>query len=84
LEHKTKYNYNCQFATKYLIFIDDPDLSRFQKAVLYGVVFLVVSSFIIGLLCLIQWRNNQLSLIGRIKDEIIKLRDRHRKMQPFT
>ena len=37
-----------------------------------------------GLLCLIQWRNNKLSLIGRIKDEIIRFRDRHRKMQPFV
>lgn len=67
-----------------MIFIDDPDLSRFQKGILYGVVFMVVASFVGGLLCLIQWRNSQLSLIGRIKDEIIKLRDRYRKMQPFT
>lgn len=67
-----------------MVYVDDPDLSRFQKAMLYGVVFIVVASFIVGLLCLIQWRNNQLSLIGRIKDEIIKLRDRYRKMQPFT
>jgi len=54
--------------SNYIIFIDDPDLSRLQKALLYGVVFLVVALFVTGLLCLIQWRNNKLSLIGRIKD----------------
>lgn len=66
------------------MYVDDPDLSRVQKAFLYGVVSVVVAAFVCGLLCLIQWRNNQISLIGRIKDEIIKLRDRYRKMQPFT
>ena len=44
----------------------------------------MVIGFIIGLLFLIQWRNNKLSLIGRIKDEIIRFRDRHRRMQPFV
>lgn len=67
-----------------MIYVDDPELSRFQKGILYGVVFLVVASFVVGLMCLIQWRNNKLSLIGRIKDEIIRFRDRHRRMQPFT
>lgn len=51
-----------------MIYVNDPDLSRFQKGLLYGIVLLVLSSFVMGMLCLIQWRNNQLSLIGRIKD----------------
>lgn len=44
----------------------------------------MVGGFITGVLCLIQWRDNKLSLIGRIKDEIIRFRDKHRKMQPFS
>ena len=41
-------------------------------------------AFVAGLLCLIEWRNNKLSLLGRLKDEIIRFRDRHRRIQPFV
>jgi hypothetical protein len=44
----------------------------------------VLLGFMAGLLCLIQWRNNKMMLLGRLKDEIIRFRNRHRKMQPFT
>ena len=55
-----------------------------QKIFLYGIVLLVIGAFVVGLLCLIEWRNNKLSLLGRLKDEIIRFRDRHRKLQPFV
>ena len=55
-----------------------------QKIFLYGIVLLVIGAFVVGLLCLIEWRNNKLSLLGRLKDEIIRFRDRQRKLQPFV
>ncbi len=67
-----------------MIYIDDPDLSRMQKGILYGIVFIVVGIFIAGIMCLIQWRNSQLGLIGRIKEEIVRIRERYRRMTPFV
>lgn len=84
LAHKKLYNSNCRIKSTYGIFVYDPELSKLQKAILYSVVVAVVIGFIVGLMCLITWRNNKLSLIGRIKDEIVRFRDRHRKMQPFV
>lgn len=55
-----------------------------QKLLLYGLVISVVVCFIIGLLCLIQWRNSKMLVLGRLKDQIIKFRNKHKKMQPFT
>ena len=84
LTSKKFFNSNCKLVNTYGLFVNDPELSKLQKVFLYGIVSAVVIGFIIGLLCLIQWRNNKLSLIGRIKDEIIRFRDRHRRMQPFV
>ena len=73
-----------QAAQKPSCCADDPDRSEVQKILLYGIVMLVIVAFVVGLLCLIEWRNNKLSLLGRLKDEIIRFRDRHRRMQPFV
>ena len=46
ITNKNNYNYNCKLLANYAIFIDDPDLSRLQKALLYGIVLLVVAFFV--------------------------------------
>lgn len=68
LEHKSNYNSQCNMIHSFAIYVDDPELSRMQKLLLYGVVLSVVLIFVLGLLGLIRWRSNQLGLIGRIKD----------------
>jgi hypothetical protein len=51
---------------------------------LFGVVLGVVTLFIGGLVCLMQWRKNKMMILSRLKDEIMRFRNRHKKMQPFT
>ncbi len=44
----------------------------------------VIVVFICGLICLMQWRKNKMMLLGRLKDEILRFRNRHSRMQPFA
>lgn len=44
----------------------------------------VIVVFICGLICLMQWRKNKMMLLGRLKDEIVRFRNRHSRMQPFA
>lgn len=44
----------------------------------------VVVCFVAGLVCLMQWRNGKMAVLGRLKDEIMRFRNRHRRMQPFA
>lgn len=44
----------------------------------------VIVMFICGLICLMQWRKNKMMLLGRLKDEIVRFRNRHSRMQPFA
>lgn len=77
------YEY-CELQKDYYIHIGNPEASQHQKALLYGVVILVVVGFIAGLLCLMQWRNNKMVILGRLRNEIMNFRNRHKKMQPFV
>ena len=52
----------------YYVRIGDPEASQHQKALLYGVVILVLAIFIGGLLCLMQWRNNKMVILGRLRN----------------
>lgn len=49
---------------------------------LYFSVLAVVVTFVAGLVCLMQWRNNKMAILGRLKDEILRFRARHRRVQP--
>ena len=40
-----------------MIHLNDPEQSNIRKLITYGVVLLVVTAFIVGLFCLVQWRN---------------------------
>lgn len=51
---------------------------------LLGAVLGVVVLFAGGLVCLMQWRRNKMMLLGRLKDEIMRFRNRHSRMQPFA
>lgn len=51
---------------------------------LFSAVVGVVVLFVCGLICLMQWRNNKMVILGRLKFEIHRFRNRHQKMQPFT
>lgn len=64
--------------------INDPESSQMQKALLYSIVIGVVVLFIAGLFFLIQWRNNKLVILSRLKEEIVRFRNKHKKMQPFS
>ena len=70
--------------TDYQIGIGDPEESQHQKALLYGAVIGVVVCFMGGLLCLMQWRSNKMVILGRLKNEILNFRNRHKKIQPFV
>jgi hypothetical protein len=51
---------------------------------LVGTVLGVVVVLAGGLVCLMQWRRNKMMLLGRLKDEILRFRNRHSRMQPFA
>jgi len=68
----------------YYIHIGNPEASQHRKAMLYGIVILVVFGFVVGLLCLMQWRNNKMVILGRLRNEIMNFRNRHKRMQPFV
>jgi hypothetical protein len=55
-----------------------------RKIITYGIVLLVVAAFVLGLYCLVQWRNEKLVILSRLKDEIIRFRNKHRRIQPFV
>jgi hypothetical protein len=44
----------------------------------------VIVVFICGLICLMQWRKNKMMLLGRLKNEILRFRNRHKSIQPYT
>ena len=64
--------------------MNDPDKSSLRKVITYGIVLLVLAAFILGLFCLVQWRKEKLVVLSRLKDEIMRFRNRHRRMQPFV
>jgi hypothetical protein len=84
LHHKNYYFENCELTTEYLVHINDPESNTFKKILTYGVVLTVVAIFIFGLFCLIQWRNEKMIILARLREEIVKFRNRHRRMQPFV
>lgn len=81
---KLFYNTNCRLTTTYTINVNDPYKSWVEKLYLYGVVILTIGAFIVGLIFMVEWRRNKLFVLGKIKDQIQKFREKHRKMQPFT
>lgn len=84
LPPKTSFHQSCTLTLTTNLLLSDPELSRLQKWVLYGVVGAVVLGFGLGLGCLVRWRDGQLGLIGRIGQEILRFRDRQRKLRPFV
>jgi hypothetical protein len=81
---KRKVNEYCELRLDYYMHLKDPEASQQQKALLYGIVILVVACFVGGLLCLMQWRNNKMVILGRLKGEILNFRNRHKRIQPFV
>lgn len=81
---KRRFNEYCEMQIKYYLHIGDPEESQHQKIMLYGTVLGVLVAFVGGLLCLMQWRNNKMVILGRLKNEILHFRDRHKKIQPFV
>ena len=51
----------------YYVHISDPEESQFQKLLLYAFLVGVIVLFVGGLLCLMQWRNNKMVILGRLK-----------------
>ena len=46
----------------------DLQSARLEKLIRYGVVVIFVLLFISGLICLIEWRNKKLLILGRLKE----------------
>jgi hypothetical protein len=67
-----------------MVHLNDPEKSNLRKIITYGIVLLVVAAFVLGLYCLVQWRNEKLVVLSRLKDEIIRFRNKHRRIQPFV
>lgn len=84
LPQKRAFYEYCELQTNFLVHIGDPEESEFERVVLVGVVIGVITVFVGGLVCLMQWRKNKMMMLSRLKDEILRFRNRHKKMQPFT
>jgi hypothetical protein len=69
---KGKYNYYCELHKVLNIDIDVPEKNQRQKAVMYGVMLLFVVMFLLGIVCLVQWRNNRVRTIDWFNDQIRK------------
>lgn len=69
---KGRYNNYCELHKTLYIDIDIPEKHERQKIVMYGVISLFVVTVLIGLVCLIQWRNNRIKTIDWFNDQIRK------------
>lgn len=76
---KKAFNSYCEVTKLLSIDVDIPEEAERQKTYLFSIVALVVVLFMVGLVCLIQWRNGRLDLIDKLAQEIRQFRSRGKR-----
>lgn len=81
---KKSFNSYCSVKKVLEIDVDTPEEIEWQRTFLYSIVVAVFVLFLVGVVCLIQWRNGRLDLIDKLAHEIRELRTKEKKTVPFT